>query len=82
MLIQAMLIQAACTIAVIVYNNNRLMQVTLPHIHFSQDEIEAVQDMDTMREALAMKESHEACFEVGHCLVVLQGFLLLVCSHP
>ena len=42
------------------------IQVTLPHIHFSQSEVMALQDPETMQEVEAMRLSHEACFEVRH----------------
>lgn len=41
------------------------IQVILPHIHFSADEISALQDPETMQEAHAMRLSHEACFQVA-----------------
>lgn len=41
------------------------LQVILPHIHFDDDEIHALQDPDTVQEVLAMRQSHEACFRVS-----------------
>ena len=41
------------------------IQVILPHIHFSADEIPALQDPETVQEAQAMRLSHEACFQVA-----------------
>ncbi|KAL3138967.1 hypothetical protein ABBQ32_005776 [Trebouxia sp. C0010 RCD-2024] len=37
-------------------------QVTLPHIHFGDGEIAALQDPDTVQEVQAMRLSHDACF--------------------
>ena len=39
-------------------------QVTLPHIHFTDAEVAALQEPDTVQEVKAMKASHDACFEV------------------
>ena len=44
------------------------MQVILPHIHFTETELQALQDPDTVHEAIAMRDAHHACFEV----VILQ----------
>ena len=48
-------------------------QVMLPHIHFNDDETNALQDPDTVQEVQAMRQSHEACYRVGqakrHCLL-------------
>ena len=57
------------------------MQVILPHTHFSQDEIEALQESDTVHEALAMRDSHKACFEVRSRTGILQLSQLWVCIH-
>ena len=39
-------------------------QVTLPHIHFPDDEINALQDPETVQEVQAMRAAHVACFQV------------------
>ncbi|DBA83723.1 TPA: hypothetical protein ACH3X1_006258 [Trebouxia sp. C0004] len=38
-------------------------QVILPHIHFSDAEVMALQDPETVKEVQAMRLSHEACFQ-------------------
>ena len=43
-----------------------LLQVTLPHIHFSNTEVMALQNPETIQEVEAMRQAHEACFEVCH----------------
>ncbi|KAK9815507.1 hypothetical protein WJX72_004787 [[Myrmecia] bisecta] len=40
------------------------VQAILPHIQFSDEELHACQDNDTIREALAMRASHQASFQV------------------
>ena len=50
---------------------NTIVQVILPHIHFTESELQALQDPDTVHEATAMRDAHQACFEV----VILQPSL-------
>ncbi len=45
-----------------------LFQVILPHIHFSDADIMALQDLETVQEVQAMRLSHEACFQA--CLLL------------
>ena len=62
------------------------IQVRLPHIHFSADEISALHDPETVQEAHAMRLSHEACFQVAATLDsqevhVSNPQLSLYCKH-
>ncbi|KAA6419268.1 MAG: hypothetical protein FRX49_10792 [Trebouxia sp. A1-2] len=40
------------------------IEVILPHIHFSDADMVALQDPETVQEVQAMRLSHEACFQV------------------
>ena len=50
-------------------------QVILPHIHFNDDETNALQDPDTVQEVQAMRQSHDACFQVSQVMALLQHWM-------